>query len=36
VVGLTAAFKPMAAHRGVYIPSPVTAKVVHPHLAAAS
>jgi chemotaxis protein methyltransferase CheR len=28
VVGLTAAFKPMAAHRGVYVPSPVTAKVM--------
>jgi chemotaxis protein methyltransferase CheR len=34
VVGLTAAFKPMAGHRGIYVPSPVTAKVVH--LAAAS
>jgi chemotaxis protein methyltransferase CheR len=34
VVGLTAAFKPMAGHRGVYVPSPVTAKVVQ--LAAAS
>jgi chemotaxis protein methyltransferase CheR len=33
VVGLTAAFKPMAAHRGVYVPGPVTAKVL---LAAAS
>ena len=27
VVGLTAAFKPMAGHRGVYVPGPVTAKV---------
>ena len=34
VVGLTAAFKPMAGHRGIYVPSPVTAKVVQ--LAAAS
>jgi chemotaxis protein methyltransferase CheR len=34
VVGLTAAFKPMPAHRGVYVPSPLTAKVVQ--LAAAS
>jgi len=34
VIGLTAAFKPMAGHRGIYVPSPVTAKVLH--LAAAS
>lgn len=34
VVGLTAAFKPMAAHRGVYVPGQMTAKVLS--LAAAS
>jgi len=34
VVGLTAAFKPLAAHRGVYVPNPATVKVVQ--LAAAS
>jgi chemotaxis protein methyltransferase CheR len=28
VVGLTTAFKPMADHRGVYVPAPPDAKVV--------
>ena len=34
VVGLTTAFKPLADHRGVYVPSPAPAKALQ--LAAAS